>query len=424
MNKNILFLPLLALAAAGCGGGVHTPTPPGRTIAQPGWTIDAPAVVQPTRSWTVLVYLNAANDLETFGTLNVNQMEQIGSSPDVNVVVQFKRIKGQYDASDGNWGGTRRYLIAKDSDTSHVSSPILSDSNTTDMGAPQTLQDFILWGTKTYPAQHYCLVVWNHGAGWRSVKLPKSTRGVSYDDQSGTHIDTIQLPAALDLGSGRKWDLVAMDASLMQMAEVAYEIRDKADYLVGSEESPPGTGYPYHKILGGLVASPALSGKDLGIAFAQEMLADNPTESDVTQSVLELAKVGALAPALNNLGSALTALQTTQGTTLAAAREASESYAYPENHDLLHYLQLLPRSDPGAIRAIAQVQSAVTDALVWNGHAGAHPQSNGLALYLPSSSQYRQIDTQQSNGFGQRYSLLSLPNDAPSWQIFLMNQAY
>ena len=412
----LLFGLLLALAS-GCGGSA--PLPVGQTIDQPGWTIDRATVIQPIRKWTVLVYLNAANDLEAYGTLNVNQLEQVGSNNDVNVVVEFKRIKGQYDASDGNWGGTRRYFVTRDSDITHVSSPILSDNNAVDMGAPQSLQDFIQWGRQTFPAEHYCLVVWNHGAGWRSVKLPQSTRGVSYDDQYSTHIDTIQLPAALNVDGSHKWDLIALDASLMQMAEVAYEIRNTADFLVGSEESPPGTGYPYDKILRDLVASPTQSGKDLGVAFAQEMLAANDPTSDITQSVLELAKIETIAPALDNLGSALTTAQTTQATAIAAARDSSESYAYPENHDLLHFLQLLPTGSPAVRSAITQVQTAVSSALIWNGHAGAHPHSNGLAIFLPTPAEYQQIEIQQNQGFGQSYSLLALTQAAPHWQHFL-----
>ena len=412
-----LSLSLLTCLAAGCGaGGIDTAV---RTLPQPGWRVSTAATIQPTRKWTVLVYLNAANDLEVFGALNTNQMEQIGSTGDVNVVVQYKRIQGQFDSSEGDWGGTRRYFITKDSDTNRVSSAVLSENSSLDMGAPQTLQDFIQWGVQTYPAEHYCLVVWNHGAGWRSVKLPKTTRGVSYDDETSSHIDTVALPAALDLGSGRKWDLIAMDASLMQMAEVAYEIRDKASYLVGSEESPPGTGYPYHRVLGKLTADPTQSGRALGITFAQEMLADNDPASDVTQSVLDLSKVGAIAPALNSLGSALTAAQAAQGEAIALARDRSESYSYPENRDLLHFLQLLTVADSGVTSAAAQVQSAVSSALVWNGRAGGHPHSNGLAVFLPTPSEYRAIDIQQANGFGQRYSLLALSQAAPQWQNFL-----
>src|SRR6476469_9004453 len=107
-------------ALSGCGGGGDddpivgaspTPTPsgsvgePGRggalsdgcsrsgsSIAQPGWSGQCGVAVQPTRKWTVLLYMNGANDLEEYGSLNLNQIEKYGSDENVTFVAQFKRI--------------------------------------------------------------------------------------------------------------------------------------------------------------------------------------------------------------------------------------------------------------------------------------------------------------------------------------------
>jgi hypothetical protein len=394
----------------------------------------------------VLVYLDAANDLEVYGTLNVNQMEQIGSTADVNIIVQFKRIKGQYDTSDGDWGGTRRYFITRDTDAGHVSSPLLSHRDGLNMGDPQTLQDFVQWGTATFPAQRYCLVLWDHGAGWRAKSLPSSKassasttdtgRGVAYDDEFQTngnsaHIDTIQLPAGMSLGSGKKWDLLAFDASLMQMAEVAYQIRDQEAWIVGSEESPPGTGYPYDQILSRLVSNPDMDGKALGAAFAQQMLAANGTDSDITQSVLDASKLAAIVPAMDVLGAALSSAQGAYGAAISDARAASESYVYPENHDFLDfarslstadtYTGLTVTTDPSVRAAVSQAQSAVQAAVVLSVHGSQHPRSNGLAIFLPTPRDYAQIDVQQANGFGQRYQALAFSQAAPNWTNFLIN---
>jgi Clostripain family len=64
---------------------------------------------------------------------------------------------------------------------------------------------------------------------------------------------------------GRKVDVVGMDACLMTMIEVAYEMRDYALVLVGSEKTEPGPGWPHAAILGVLTARPALK-KLLGCA--------------------------------------------------------------------------------------------------------------------------------------------------------------
>ena len=50
-------------------------------------------------SWTVLVYINGYNNLDSFGKKDINEMEKVGSSEDLKVVVQWasyasKKTKG------------------------------------------------------------------------------------------------------------------------------------------------------------------------------------------------------------------------------------------------------------------------------------------------------------------------------------------
>src|SRR5271168_2763659 len=43
----------------------------------------------PIRDWTMLVYLNGDNNLDSFGTTNLLAMETVGSTANINVVVQW-----------------------------------------------------------------------------------------------------------------------------------------------------------------------------------------------------------------------------------------------------------------------------------------------------------------------------------------------
>ncbi len=427
------------LIVAGCGGGggdtvVPSPSPSpsvgvGRVVPQPGWSVNSQKAVQTQRKWTILVYMNGANDLEQYGSLNVNQMEQFGGDPNVNVVVQFKRISNQYDNSDGDWAGTRRYEVTKDTNNSAIKSTLLSQRDDADMGRPSTLQEFVRWGLATYPADKVALVLWNHGAGWRTQKLTKTsvTRGVSYDDVTDHHIDTIQIPAAMNID--RKWDLLIFDASLMQMAEVAYELRDQAGYIVGSEESPPGEGYKYDLWLGPLTKTPTMSGVDLGKLIAQSTFDGYGADSEITQSVIDTSRVPAVATAINSLGDALLKAKGQWGEQIAFARDNAENYAYSENKDILDFVRLLtenpsgsqtPRvNDAGVLAACAQVKLALGSAIVKNVNGSQHPRSNGQSILLCSPNLYRRLDIEQADGFGQRYGELAMTKAAPRWQAFL-----
>jgi hypothetical protein len=46
------------------------------------------------KKWTVMVFLNAANNLEPYGIEDMNEMEKIGSTRDVNVVVELAALQG------------------------------------------------------------------------------------------------------------------------------------------------------------------------------------------------------------------------------------------------------------------------------------------------------------------------------------------
>jgi len=61
----------------------------------------------------------------------------------------------------------------------------------------------------------------------------------------------------------RPVDLVGMDACLMTMLEVAYQLREHARILVGSETVEPGPGWPHDRILGELTASLATTPDEL-----------------------------------------------------------------------------------------------------------------------------------------------------------------
>jgi len=122
-----------------------------------------------TAKWTFMVYLSADNDLEQFGIADFNEMETVGSTADVQIIVQFDRSP-RYDESNGNWTDTRRYRVVQDLNSTTISSPVVQNIGEVNMGDPQSLVDFVQWAKQNYPADHYCLVLWDHGGGWKAAR--------------------------------------------------------------------------------------------------------------------------------------------------------------------------------------------------------------------------------------------------------------
>jgi hypothetical protein len=370
-----------------------------------------------TREWTILVFMNAANNLEPDSVDDMNEMEQLGSTSDVNIVVQWKRIAG-YDSSNGDWRTTRRYYVTRDNDPDTVNSNLLLDMGTgVDMGNPNTLRDFLQWGVRSFPARKYMVVIWNHGAGWRAYRdrLNIFARGVSYDDNTGNHIRIWELPLALSVGV--KWNIIAFDASLMQMLEVAYEIRNLGDYIVGSEESPPAAGYPYHRILAPVISNPNIAVRDFAAQIvAQTINYYNPDSTDnITQSALDASQVENVAQKVDALAQVLLlTVAPSNATAIAAARDNAQAYAEYTFKDLWDYTEQLRSRLPSSqalIDAINGVQNALSQAVIAEAHSNRRVnRSHGLSIYVPRPSE-----------FETRYNLLAFAR-ATHWDEWLQAQ--
>lgn len=394
--------------------------------------------------WTVLVYINAANNLQPDSLLNIAQMAKIGSDAQLNIVVQWKQATC-FDCGSPSYLGTRRYKISQhnsidtqniaNGDTSSLDRDRLPDPvnffNTTtkqsDMGDWRVLKDFVGWGSANYPADHLMVIVWNHGAGWRPAlrsanKVKPSYRSFSQDNETSNEIETWEAPAAL-AGTAQPIDVLAFDASLMQMLEVAYELRNSARVMVGSEESPPGAGYPYDLWLGALKAggqNPCIVGRDIINNFVDTYRTNHPEFQNITQSIIDLSKMQNVAVALNNFAAQLRANVTTDRTLIQNARINAQHYAYYDNKDLYHYADTIRQfAQSSSLKQVASnLQSALTD--VTNGAVmmsrrgdTGQSNSNGMAIYIPSPNNV--LNSYQNLA-------LSQAGAAPQWFQFLQDQ--
>jgi hypothetical protein len=303
---------------------------------------DAPArgTAAPAR-WTVLAYLAGDNDLEGSLLGDLREMERVGSRPgSIEIVAQLDRAPA-YDVSSDDWSGTRRYYVTRRAGGDRIASKLLADLGETNTGDPRVLKDFLAFGAKRFPARATLLVLSNHGSGFwvppemlpgRSrrrartrwsvrqglfrttrewLQPPAPRRGIAYDDGSGDCLDNRELKQVLAHAHrvlGRPVDVLGMDACLMTMLEVAYQLRDHARILVGSEELEPGDGWPYTAVFGDLTARPAMTPAELAATivrrYAEYYGAEGP---EVTQSAIDLGKLNDLVRAVDALAQALLA---------------------------------------------------------------------------------------------------------------------
>src|SRR3989442_10858296 len=95
-----------------------------------------------TAEWTILVYMDADNNLEDAGIADFLEMASVGSTSLVKIVVEFDRAVG-YNNSYGDWTTTKRFLVTQGMIPTPAAA--LSDLGEVNMADPANLTNFVTW---------------------------------------------------------------------------------------------------------------------------------------------------------------------------------------------------------------------------------------------------------------------------------------
>ena len=346
-----------------------------------------PAFAADEKEWTFLIYLNGNNSLDSWGATNIKQMEKIGSSADVNVVVQWASLQE---------GKTQRLLVTKGANANGtVNSPIIENmGDKVDMGDYHSVVDFVKWGVAKFLAKHYFVNIWNHGGGWHLTNTFKPM-DISWDDRTGHFITTHQLGLALAESAkiiGHKVDLYGSDACLMAMPEVALEVADSVEVFAGSEETEPAAGWPYTEFLkawtdNGKVSAVDLS-KILTNLYVDSYSGGSNGRSEVTFSAFDMNKMAAVVSSMKDLGTELRGLSNDNKFKVRTAINATQSFAYRDYGDLVDFLDQMQKAGVEGVKAdvVTAVRSATTDFVITNKVTHQYSAAHGASIWLPGYS--------------------------------------
>lgn len=348
--------------------------------------------------WTYMVYITGDNNLSSAAIGDINEMGQVGSSSNVNIVVQAE-FSEQY--SPGMTNNTFRGKIERGNYDQETIKELLENIGNRDMGNKATLTEFIKWVATNYPANHYALVLWDHGAGW---KISRSTggviRGALHDETSDSFMSLPDLASAVS-DSGIHMDLINFDACLMAMYEIAYEFSGLTNYMVFSEEVEPGEGDPYDTILRELVNNPGMTASNLAKTTASKFKAFYQwlSRTCVTKSAVDMAKTAELHNKICELVQLMTDNMMFERPNIQSARDNSINYYYPENRDLGNFLTKLYNATSNSdirikINEIKNILSAmVISNEIYSPYQGDPiTDSSGLAIFLPKRDQITNTD--------------------------------
>jgi len=333
------------------------------------------------KEWTFMVYMDADNNLDPAGVDDVSEMQAVGSTDKVNVVVLFDR----WHKICGFNGTEILYIHEGYNETVWGG---WTDEYELNMGDPETLTWFINYTVKHYPAEKYALILWDHGGNWE---------GVCWDWTSDRDCLTIEeVSEALKRSVIEKVNILGFDACLMASIEVAYtmSLSGKVGVMVASQDYIPWDGWPYDVILRDLVETPSWSEYDFSIAIVDEYVASYAKvpvcRVFATLSAIDLTYVDDVVSSMTTLTGELLAHFDYYKDAITGAKNGADRYWFGFWHqgayiDLHQFVYRLGTIEEG-LKPCTDPILEIWDSLVIHSKccAGPHIKSSaGLTIYFP-----------------------------------------
>jgi len=341
------------------------------------------ALARPAAStgWTLLVYLDADNDLDPYGYMDIAEMEKVGSTAAVNVVVLW-------DTYDGP-----AYLVKILPGSYEVVKGFPLNGKEIDMGSTRTLEAFVDFVLARFPSSKVALVMWDHGDDFR---------GFGWDEHPGEGAggsDFLTHEEIIGALQGHAFSILAFDGCVMGNIEVSYEYVARGlsiDYFVASETYIPLEGFAYDKVLAAVSAKPDLDPYDLAKAFVDTYVAFYSGPGwQVGLSVFRMSRMEALVQALGQLTATLELDMSRYRDSIGSARGTAmlswSLYGWEAYVDLVTWAKALS-SYLGTDSEVGPQADAVVQALasavpyVRNTHTLEVKGAGGMGIFFPGSA--------------------------------------
>lgn len=204
---------------------------------------------------TVLVYMAAENNLTRFATEDLEEMKtgSLKLAEDQNLVIYVDKA-----------GSLTTPYIVRAKNGEMVDTIFMKEALSAD---PTTLQDVIQYTREHFPAKSYGLLLWGHASGWlvstkdsisrtrgSSILEPKAYGGATGNNSSSSSgnywMNIVPMAKAIQNGMGSDHlSFIFGDCCSFGCLEVAYELRNVTNYVIGSPAEVPDMGAPFDLIV-------------------------------------------------------------------------------------------------------------------------------------------------------------------------------
>lgn len=346
-------------------------------------------IAAPQAKWSVFLYM-CGTDLESQGgaaTANILELQEVKYDDSINFIIQTGGTETwQNDLIDP--GYLQRFKSDEDGLT------LMDQQKLASMGDPSTLSDFLKWGIKSYPADRYMVLFWNHGGG--------SIAGVEFDEVFDS--DSLTLP---ELGEAfeevdQQFEIIGFDTCLMSTLENASTLSEYGNYMVASEEYEPGGGWAYTGWTQYLMDHPGANGKMVGKQICDTYFSKCEYSGDedmATLSVVDLKKIPALVDAFDAMATEMTGITDEITTLQDYVRGAIRAENFGGNTEEEGYTNMVDLGDltinteDVVSKTAEDVLTALFEAVVYDVHGTTRAQANGLSVFFPLAVTKEECDS-------------------------------
>lgn len=219
---------------------------------------DAPTPEPRVAGQTIVVLMPWSFSLNTFFEKNLQEMEEVvaaGGLANERVVVCFASTS------------LKSTLFELRAEQGRCVRDTIQVFNSINFTVASNITKMLAEVERAAPAHHYALIMAGHGMAWlpagrspmqyappRQVGKHYLTRWVG-GYTKGTQIEIGTLAQGISL-AGMHMDYILFDDCYMSSVEVAYELREVADYIVGCPSEIMAYGFPYKQCMRYLLGSP------------------------------------------------------------------------------------------------------------------------------------------------------------------------
>lgn len=221
----------------------------------------------PYREWTILLYIQARNNLAPFAIQNLRALTNVGSSPNVNFIIQWEQ-PGQKGVFRYALEGHQIIEKYRNLEENNICKPV------------DRITNAFRWTIQHFPSEKVGVFFWNHGLGaidpiwgnplrfltyaYHPQGSQKATinsithvsndhhRACSFDEEARVYLSTTELIKVahnMKMILKRKLEIIAFDACFMSCFCIWYLLQEFAKIGVGSSDIELATGWHYAAIM-------------------------------------------------------------------------------------------------------------------------------------------------------------------------------